>query len=399
MAVSSGVGLISGVNYTALIAGLTGVDQAEINSIGSRINNLGNQDTALTSLSTLVTGLKISSANFISSSIFKATTASSANTSVINATGGAGTPTGTYNFTVQQLASASQVVTQGFSDSATALGLTGSFTLQTGGGNLDTFAKLTDLNGGTGVARGSIRITDSTGAASTVNLSNAVNIQDVVTAINSNSGANVSAKIDNDHIILTDNSTGGGTFSVTNTGGTTTAADLGLTGAAVGHTLTSTSLTRLTPGTTLNSLNDGNGVRTANGVNDFSITAGGTAVNVLLGSTVKTVNDVIKAINTAGVPNGVTAAISADGGGITLTASGGGPVTVAALNGSLAASDLGITSAGSGGTLVGDRIASTLSGPLLRDLNGGDQGGGGTRPQPGTIVLNGQTIDLSTAQP
>jgi flagellar hook-associated protein 2 len=402
--ISSGVGLVSGINYTQLITGLTAVDQSEINSVGARINNLSNQDTALTSLSTLVTSLKLSSASFISSSIFKATTANSANTSIIGATGGIGTPPGNYNFTVQQLASASQIVTQGFSNSTANLGLSGTITLQTGGGNVDGVAQLATLNGGAGVARGSIKITDRSGTSSTVDLSDAVSIQDVVNDINSSSGADVSASISDDHLVLTDTSGGTGSLSVANTGGTTTAANLGLTTASTGNTLTGNSLTALTSTTSLNSLNDGNGVRTSNGLNDFSVTAGGTTFNVQLSNTVKTVNDVVKAINTAGASAGVTAAISTDGTGLTLTAAGGGPISVTALNGS-AASDLGLLGSSTTGTLVGDRVASALSGPLLRDLNGGDQINpsgtppvASTLPQYGTISINGQSVDLSSAR-
>jgi flagellar hook-associated protein 2 len=401
--VSSGVGLVSGINYTQLITGLTAVDQSEINAVGGRINNLSNQDAALTSLNTLVTALKVSSASFISSSIFKATTATSSNTSILNATGGIGTPPGNYNFTVQQLAAASQFVTQGFSNSTAALGLSGTITLQTGGGNVDGVAQLASLNGGAGVARGSIKITDRSGTSSTIDLSNAVSIQDVVNTINSSSGANVTATISDDHLVLTDNSGGTGTLSVGNTGGTTTASDLGLTGAASGNVLTGSSLTALTASTSLNALNDGNGIRTANGLNDFSITAGGSTVNVQLNNNLKTVNDVVKAINAAGASNGVTAAISADGTGLTLTAAGGGPITVAPIGNSLAASDLGLVGTSSTGTLVGDRVASALSGPLLRDLNGGDQYSGtpataSTLPQYGTISINGTSVDLSSAR-
>jgi flagellar hook-associated protein 2 len=402
--VSSGVGLVSGINYTQLIAGLTAVDQSEVNVIGGRINHLGNQDTALTSLSTLVTALKISSASFISSSIFKATTATAANTNVLSATGGVGTPPGNYNFTVQQLASASQFVTQGFANSTVALGLSGSITLQTGGGNVDSVAQLANLNGGKGVARGSIKITDRAGTSSTIDLSDAVSIQDVVNTINSNSSAAVTASISDDHLVLTDSSGGSGTLTAANTGGTTTAADLGLTTASTGSTLTGNSLTGLTATTTLSSLNDGNGVRNANGLNDFSITAGGTTFNVQILNNVKTVNDVVKAINTAGASSGVTAAISADGTGLTLSAGTNVPISVTPLNGS-AASDLGLVGSSSTGTLVGDRIANALSGPLLRDLNGGDQLNPSgvppttsTLPTYGTISINGQSVDLSGAR-
>ena len=221
----------------------------------TRINNLSNQDTALTSLNTLVTALKVSSASFISSSDLQSHQRHQrANTNIINATGGVGTPPGNYNFTVQQLASASQIVTQGFSNSTANLGLSGTITLQTGGGNVDGVAQLATLNGGAGVARGAIKITDRSGTSSTIDLSDAVSIQDVVNTINSNSSADVTASITDDHLVTTPTLPAAPcTLSVSNTGGSTTAADLGLTTASTGNTLNGASLTALTSSTSLNS--------------------------------------------------------------------------------------------------------------------------------------------------
>jgi flagellar hook-associated protein 2 len=399
MSASSSVGPVSGIDYGKLITGLTGPEQSAIDAIGTRAQKIDDQNNAILSLSAIMTGLKVASTSFMTSAIFRSAVATSANSNIITANAGVGTPTGNYTFNVQRLASASQMVTQGFADSSTtALGLSGDITLQLGGGRLDDSQNLAELNGGSGVARGSIRLTDKSGASTLVDLSKAVNIKDVVNAINSVTGVNVQAKIDGDHLVLTDLSGGAGTLSVGNVGGTTTAADLGLTTGAVGSTLTGASITKLNATTSLTSLNDENGVRTAGGVlADFTITGAGGPVSVSLG-TAKSVGDVITAINTAGASAGISAAVSADGGGITLTDSGGGPVTVAAQNNSLAAYDLGITGSSAGGTLVGERVASELSGPLLRNLNGGNQGQvGDTLPQAGTITINGETIDLSNA--
>ena len=398
MSVSASIGPISGIDYGSLITGLTALEQQPINQIGTRLNSLDQQNNAILGVSALLTGLKVSAASFTSSSIFRAATATAADPSVINASAGVGTPVGNYAFNVQRLASASQQVTQGFASSSAGLGLAGNITLQLGGGELDDDAKLSTLNGGSGVSRGSVRITDGAGNSTLVDLSHTVDINDVVDAINSSTGVNVSAKVDNDHLILTDNSGGTGHLIVGNAGGSTTATDLGLTGTSAGGVLTGSSLTSLNAATTLNSLNDGNGVRTVGLLKDFSIQSAAGSVDVSLNGA-KTLGDVVKAINSTANTEGITASISADGHGITLTDSGGGPVTVTAENGSLAAYDLGISGTGTGGTLTGDRIAGALSGPLLRDLNGGNQGQAGeTLPTPGTISINGQSVDLSGAK-
>jgi flagellar hook-associated protein 2 len=396
MTVTASIGPISGIDYGSLITGLSSLEQQPIDQIGKRITALDDQNTALLGLSTLLTGLKLSSANFTSSAVFKSATATTGNPGILTATAGIGTATGNYSFNVQRLASASQQVTQGFSDQNSPLGLAGTIKLQLGGGKLDDVAKLTALNGGAGVSRGSIRVTDGSGASTLIDLSHAVDISDVVNTINSTTGVNIVAKIDHDRLVLTDNTGGAGALTVTNAGGTTTASDLGLTAASAGGVLTGNSITSLSATTSLDALNDGNGVRTAGILDDFTIGSAGGPVNISLNGA-KTLGDVISKINTAGQAAGVTAAISADGHGITL--SGGSPLSVTALNGSLAAADLGLTTADSGGTLVGDRIASGLTGPLLKNLQGGFQGQAGeTTPTFGTILVNGESIDLSNAR-
>jgi flagellar hook-associated protein 2 len=395
---SSSIGPISGIDYGKLITSMTSTEQSAIDSISTQTTKLEAQNEALIALSTLMTGLKVSAANFTSAGVFRAATATSADTSIINATAGNGTPVGNYNFNVQRLAASSQQVTQGFANTTSALGLSGNITLQLGGGSLDDAAKLTTLNGGTGVARGSIRVTDRSGGSALIDLTHAVDINDVVDTINSATGVNVVAKVDKDRLVISDNTGGSGTLQVANAGGTTTATDLGLTGTGTSGVLTGTSLTKLKSATSLNTLNDGNGVRNAGGGDDFSITGANGTFMVRI-STAKTLGDVISAINTAGKTAGVSAAISSDGLGITLSDSGGGTVSVEAQGTSLAAYDLGILGSGDGGTLTGDRIAGGLSGPLMRNLNGGNQGQTGTTlPQYGTITLNGETIDLSSTR-
>src|SRR4051812_48918853 len=398
MGVSTSIGPVSGIDYGKLITGLIGLEQKPIDDITTRLGKLDKQNTALLGLSTLLTGVKVAAANFTSSAVFRAASATSANPSILGASAGVGTATGNYSFNVQRLASASQQVSQGFADSSTnPLGFSGNIKLQLGGGRLDDVAKLSTLNGGSGVARGSIRITDGSGATALVDLSHAVDITDVVNTLNPAPSVNISAKIDGDRLALTDNTGGAGALTVTNAGGTSTATDLGLTIPSVAHVLTGSSLTNLKATTTLASLNDGNGVRTAGILTDFSIPGAAGTVSVSLNGA-KTIGDLISKITTAGQASGLSAAVSADGHGITLSDTGGGPLSVAALNNSLAANDLGIAGTGTG-TLVGQRIASSLQGPLINNLNGGWQNQAGElAPQFGTLTINAQTIDLSAAR-
>lgn len=394
MSVSSSVGPISGIDYGKLITGLIGIEQRPIDIITKRLTKLEDQNTAFTSLATKLTSLKLAATNFSSAAIFRAATAASSNTSVLNATAGIGTPIGSYNFIVQRLASASQAVSQGFADTeTTSLGLTGNVKIQLGKGRVDDVATLASLNGGAGVARGSIRIADRSGASTIIDLTTAVDAKDVINAINSTTGVNVLAKMDGDKLVITDNATGAGNLTITDAGGTTTATDLGLTVASVAGTLTGSSLTKLRATTTLDSLNNGNGVRNAAGLDDFSITGATGTANISLSGT-KSIGDIITKINAQSTATGVSATISTTGHGLTLTDAGAGPVSVTAFNGSLGAYDLGFQT----GTAAANTLTGDLNSVLLSQLGGGYRGATDTLPTLGTLTINGESVDLSSAR-
>lgn len=398
MSVSSSIGPVSGIDYGKLIDGLSAIDQKPIDSLKTQVQTLKDQNDAFTSLATDLTGLKIAAASFATSAIFRAANANSSDPSVLTATAGIGTPIGSYQLTVERLASASQVATQGFSSTTNPLGLSGALTFQFGKGNLDPVLKLAELNGGKGVGRGSIRITDRTGSAAVIDLSRAVDITDVVDAINNAINVNVSAALDGDKLVLTDRSGGTGNFSVSNVGKGTTATDLGIVASVAANTLAGSDINKLGNATTLNSLNDGNGVRTAGILDDFSVTGHVGSANISLNGA-KTLADVLAKINAQTSATGVTAAVSADGHGIALS-DGDGATTpaVAALNSSLALRDLGLTKTTTGaGTLSGERINAGLDSALLRELRGGSGIGLGT-----IHIANraggGADVDLSAAK-
>jgi len=96
---------------------------------------------------------------------------------------------------------------------------------------------LSSLNGGQGVAAGSIQITDASGASATVDLSKATTLGDVIADINSR-GIGVTASIDSSGsgLLLTNTATGTGKLTVAEDG-STTANDLNILGAASGSTI------------------------------------------------------------------------------------------------------------------------------------------------------------------
>ncbi|MGN6627296.1 MAG: flagellar filament capping protein FliD, partial [Tepidisphaeraceae bacterium] len=370
--ITSGTGLISGINTTDVINQLMAIDGQQTTIVQSHIDDANAQKTAYTDLQTRLTGIQITAQQLAKPSFFANAAANSSDESVLTATAAAGTPVGSYQFQVARLVQAEQLVSGGFSDyNKTPVGA-GTLTLERGGGTLDAVNNLNDLRGGQGISRGQIRVTDRTGKSALIDLGDAVTLDDVVKKINTSVDINVKATVANNKLTLTDASGGtAGNLIVQDVGDTTAAADLGITGSSATGTVTGSNLQYVGRDTTLASLNDGNGVSDVSGA-DFQLhLKNGSILNVDLNGAA-TVGQAIDAINQAA--NGkATAALNADGSGITLTdtSGGGGTLSVTPVGTSSAAADLGLTAAASGNTLTGSPIQAPLGTVLLKTLNGG----------------------------
>jgi flagellar hook-associated protein 3 FlgL len=225
-----------------------------------------------------------------------------------------------------------------------------------------TLTPLADLRAGLGIDQTHGLIITNGSKSSTIDLSSAQTVGDLLNDING-SGTGVVASINaagNGINIV--NSIQGTQMTIGENGGTT-ASDLGVRSYG--------------PSTSLSQLNGGKGVQTVPG-GDFQITrTDGSTFSVSL-TGANTAQDVISAINlasggTAGAGVGVTASFAATGNGIDLTDTAGGPGTLAvtALNDSTAASDLGLTTAAaSGGTSsVGTDVNPVETSGIFSDLS------------------------------
>ncbi|NJL30426.1 MAG: hypothetical protein HC898_01675 [Phycisphaerales bacterium] len=265
---------------------------------------------------------------------------------------------------------------------------------------LDRDTSLTALNGGSGVSRGKIRITDRSGSVATVDLSKAVTVNDVLETINNAGGISIVASVDGDRLKLTDQSGGAGTLKVENIGSTATATSLGLATDTDGDplTLTGSVINSLSTSTLLSGLNDGNGVDSTGGV-DISFSNGTQAFSVALNST-RTLGEVIDTINNGlGNDDGlggklVTASLNADNTGLTITYNGVDPLTITGNS----ARDLGLAVAGVVGNVEGSRLLSGLNTKLVSNLNGGDGAALGTFSITARDGTNVNNIDLSGAE-
>jgi flagellar hook-associated protein 2 len=201
---------------------------------------------------------------------------------------------------------------------------------------LNMATNLSMLNDGRGVRLGTVRVTHADGQISEVDLSGAETINDVITALGA--GANVTASIVNNQLLVADKATGTGRLTIEDVSGYA-AADLGIAGTAMATDPKSPPVIR--------------------GQEIFHI---------------RTIGDVLRAINNAVGNNGsVTASLDLAGKGIVLTdhTTGSGELAVQSLGTSTAAADLGLTGPSASGTITGRRLIATMNSTLLRSLNGG----------------------------
>ncbi|MCA9004969.1 MAG: flagellar filament capping protein FliD [Planctomycetaceae bacterium] len=370
--ISSGVGLATGLNINEIVDAIIGVQRNALVKLANRASAFEATEGGIKTLDANLLTLNNSVQKLNLKSTFETLKATSSDTSQFSVAANSTATAASYQLQGLRLASNHQVVSKGFADSdTTPIGTATTITLSQGG-KLDESKLLEELNNGLGVQRGSIRITDRDGQTEVIDLSRTLNIQDVVDEING-SATSIIASIDGDHLVLTDTGSGLGTLKVTEVSGGKTAADLGILQSVAGSTLTGDSVYRVTSDFNLSQINDGNGINTVSGLDDLQITASdASSFNVNLDSA-QTIGDVVDLINNNASNGGsITAAITSDG-KLSLTDNTGGIATtfeVTALNGSLAARELGIQTTGLGGTITGT-LSGGLNSVLLRNLNGG----------------------------
>ncbi|MEM9020241.1 MAG: flagellar filament capping protein FliD [Planctomycetota bacterium] len=399
--ITTGTGLVSGLDIQGIVSQLIAIEARPRDLVQNRNEVLQSQQVAFQDLNAQLLSLKNSTDNLTNASSFAGTTASSSDESIVSVSSGTGATPGTYSFIVNRLVASQQTITRGFQDEAsTPLSATATtLSFDRGEARLDSETRVTQLNGGAGLNRGYIRITDRSGATGLVDLTSVVSVDDVINQINSTTGVNVIAQVDGDRLTLTDASGGTGELSVADVGLNGTATSLGLLGAASldgdgdDAVLTGAIVNRVGDDTLLATLNDGKGVRTAGG-SDLTITTGGGATYVVDLSDKLTLGDVFDAIDTA-TGGEVVAQATTDGSGIQLvdTTGGGTGFTINSGNGSNALSDLGLVAGtaddDADGVIGGERILASINSKLLKSLLGGNGIGG--------ITGDGQVpVDSST---
>lgn len=395
---SIGTGLISGLDFTSLVQALTSSSQAAIARLQQRAQTFDTKNKALDLVQTSLLTLKSSTQTLNEKSNYSKFKVNNSSTAQLSVTAGPNSLAGTYSLKSLRLASTHAVQSTGFAHAGQAVG-TGTITIARGG-RLNPETLLGALNGGDGVQRGKIRITDRAGATADIDLSTAYSVTDVLNAINDADGIAVTASVEGGRFVLTD--TSGSTTSnliVANLAGGTTAESLGLAQSVADDTLAGDEVYQLSGNFKLSSLNDGNGMHLIDNVDDLRIAAkDGTQIDVDLNDAV-TIGEVVNAINNDDANDGKVTAALVDGRlTLTDTTGGGDPLTVENLNTASVVAELGLDNDEAGGAITGKRLLAGMNSVLLRNLRGG-QGFN----QLGQISLTDRTgtsatIDLSSAE-
>ncbi len=122
-------GLASGLDTTSIISQLTTTAQIPITNLNAQITGYNSQISDWQSLNTNLAALQSAVKTLSNQSTLNVPNAASSNTSAATITAQVGATLGSYTLRVSQLAAAQEVVSASVSSGTTALGQTGSFTL------------------------------------------------------------------------------------------------------------------------------------------------------------------------------------------------------------------------------------------------------------------------------
>lgn len=372
--IQSSVGLITGLNIKDTVASLLALEATPKDRLTARQTALKTEQTGIVDLTTLMVGLQLVGKSLARTELFRTKTATSSNTSLVTSTVTGKPALGAYSVTPVRQVRTQQTVSSSVASKTAALGA-GTITLAQGG-RVDDGQSLDVLNGGQGVERGKIKITDRSGATATIDLRFAQTIDDVLKAINDNEEISVTASVVGDSLKLADSSgQTAANLRVQEVAGGTTAAGLGLGSVNVAaNSATGSDVLSLSSGLDIGRLNDGSGLSIRGSVADLQFSLRNqTTLDVQFTGSEKTLGDVVSRINTVAAGK-IEAKISASGDTLEfkdITTDSGGAFSVANLTGGSLKEDLGLASAAVGDTITSDRLLGGLKTSLLRSLGGG----------------------------
>lgn len=391
-----GLGGGSGIDTETIISSIIEQRNRRITRIEDRISKVEEQKRAFLDVNSRLLSMQETARRLMNGTSFESSVVRSSAPSTILATGSNSALQGSFQFYTKSLASVAQYVSNGLPDVSVSrvTSVPGNLTIEVGDASIERMSELDWLNGGNGVDRGKIRITDDAGRSAVVDLSFAVTVNDVIDAINNNGVAQVVARVNDlpgtglsgDGLVIS-NISGAGSVSVANVGLGKTASTLGIEGSNAGGTIIGTRINTVGRNTQLSQLNDGRGAGSSSALSTIITITDGAGTHQVDLTAARTIGEVIDKVN--GGPNTAKLSLRADGRGLVLT-----DTTVPSPTLSIADSsnpgfikDLGLDWSGlPGSTAVRDTVAGTITGGgLVTAMNsvrmsslGGVSGGGFT---------------------
>ncbi len=273
-------GLVSGWDTQSIVESLMALERRPLEKLDVKKQTEELKLQAYQAVNTYLLKFRTSMASLSSTKLWNSKATVSTNEKSLTANANEYAANGSYSFKVAQLAAVTQYMSRGVANSKAPLAAQeknadgseppayklGEINLSSPKVRVDNSAKLEQLNGGKGVFRGSVRVTDAKGNTSVIDLSGCDTMDDVVNTLNDSSNAQINASIKNGALYIEDASGGAGTMKIQNVGSGTTATDLGIAGsstaASAGETAAIHGRNVYTIGkdTSLKLLNDGLGV-------------------------------------------------------------------------------------------------------------------------------------------
>ncbi len=301
-------GLASGFDTQSIVDSLMALERKPLEKLTIQKQTEQVKLQAYQAVNSLLLNFRTSISNLASRKLWNSKTTVSSNEKSLTATANEYAVKGSYNFRVAKLATATQYMSKGFSDSKAPLVAQkegedayklGTININSAKTRVDNSAKVDDLNGGKGIFRGSVRVTDGANNTSVIDLSACDTVDDVVRALNNSDKALIKASIVDGAIQVEDTSRGGsGSLRIQNVGTGTTATDLGIAGETEGNSKVLKGYNVFTLGNDmdLSMLNDGLGVEQGKFLFRASSNDGYVELEVDLADC-KSVGDVVKRIN------------------------------------------------------------------------------------------------------
>ena len=200
--ITATTGLVSGIATQDTIDKLMQIAARPRDLLISRNKEAQTEQAALSQVQAMILAMQVNIQKLTKADTFNKTKATSSDDKIMSVLA-TGSPTaGLYSFRAARLAQSQQLISSPFASNTQALGA-GTVSFRFGGYINDGIA-LSQLNGGSGVQAGSIRITDRSGTSAEIDLSYAQTIDDVLNAINSTKTINVQAVTSGDRIKLID---------------------------------------------------------------------------------------------------------------------------------------------------------------------------------------------------